>query len=84
MASTVMHIMRFSLLRSVLRRAKWKLSVFKLLCTMIAAEGSFLEDFYRQTAALNPTERGKFLEDPPSDGPDIDAAHEVWLAARVT
>ncbi len=44
---------------------------------MIAAEGSFLADFYSQTAVMTPEERGRFLEDPPQDAPDIDSAHEV-------
>ncbi|KAK9787504.1 hypothetical protein WJX73_009266 [Symbiochloris irregularis] len=38
-------------------------------------EGSFLTTFMQDTAAMSPAERGAFLENPPSGGPDIDSAH---------
>lgn len=33
---------------------------------------------------MSPEERGKYLEDPPPNGPDLDEAHHVWpcLALR--
>lgn len=36
---------------------------------------SFLRRFFAATAALSPAERGKFLERPPADAPDLAQAH---------
>ena len=46
------------------------------------AEGSFLQNFLADTATMNPDERGRFLEEPPEGGPDIDKAHEVKLLLK--
>ncbi|KAF5837710.1 peptidase C12, ubiquitin carboxyl-terminal hydrolase [Dunaliella salina] len=45
------------------------------------AEGSFLDQFFKATQSLNPEERAKFIEDPPSDGPNIESAHQSAAAS---
>lgn len=42
-----------------------------------AEAGSFLEAFLQETRSMTPEQRGSYLENPPSDGPSIDSAHEV-------
>lgn len=43
----------------------------------ILADGSFLQSFLKDSANMNPDERGRFLEEPPEGAPDIDKAHEA-------
>ena len=49
----------------------------------LAEAGSFLDEFYARTAAMSPTERGCYLEHPPSDAPELDDAHEVTRSTTV-
>ena len=49
-----------------------------LLCAC-AGEGSFLQHFFRATAATSAKERGRYLADPPAGTPRIDDAHAVRL-----
>ncbi|KAK9805650.1 hypothetical protein WJX72_010011 [[Myrmecia] bisecta] len=44
-------------------------------CTL--APGAFLERFFSDTASMTPEARGRYLEDPPVDAPDIDKAHKA-------
>jgi ubiquitin carboxyl-terminal hydrolase L3 len=39
--------------------------------------GSFLQQFFQSTANMSPAERGRFLEHPPGDAPDIEDAHQA-------
>lgn len=39
-------------------------------------DGSFLQTFFSATRGMNPEQRGKYLEQPPSDAPSMDSIHE--------
>ena len=45
---------------------------------MCAEEGSFFQRFFSETEGMSPEERGRYLEDPPPEAPDLDEAHHVW------
>ena len=45
----------------------------------LSAPGSFLEQFFSATGEMSPSERGKYLEEPPAGAMSIEDAHKVGV-----
>ena len=46
---------------------------------LLLAPGSFLEQFFSATGEMSPSERGKYLEEPPAGAMSIEDAHKVGV-----
>lgn len=49
-----------------------------------AGSGSFFQQFFDMTTAMDPPQRGSFLETPPPEAPRIEEAHAVSHLCFIT